>query len=138
VVSIFDDSHAAEAANVRVAELAAVVEREKNVSVRDYRSFGRTDDKLPRHSQMNQQRRAAVVGGRGLEIEHEKFSVSSHGGNLAAGQGLLDGDGIVDEIRFAEANAEKTSSGQDGSKTARDGFYFGEFRHFSRLKVSTL
>jgi hypothetical protein len=56
--------------------------------------------------------------------------VSSHGGDLAAGQGLLDGGRIVDEIRFAQANAEKSSSGQDGSKTACDGFYFGEFGHF--------
>ena len=52
-VAIFDDSHASEAANVRVAEFAAVIEREKNVSVRDDRSFGWTDDELPRHSQMN-------------------------------------------------------------------------------------
>ena len=125
-----DDSHASEAANVRVAELAAVVEREKNVSVRDYRSLGRTDDELARHSQMNQQGGAAVIGARGLKIEHEKFAVPSHGGDLAAGQGLLHGGRIVDEIRFAEANAEKSSAGQDGSKTSRDGFYFGEFRHF--------
>lgn len=54
VRAIFDHSHTAEAANVRVAELAAIIEREKNVSVRDYRSFGRADDELPRHSQVNQ------------------------------------------------------------------------------------
>ena len=54
-VAIFDDSHASEAANVRVAEFAAVVEREKNVSVRDDWSFGWADDELARHSQMNQQ-----------------------------------------------------------------------------------
>ena len=123
------DSHASEAANVRVAELAAVIEREKNVSVRDYRSFGRTDDELPRHSQMDQQGGPAVIGARGLKIEHEKFAVSSHGGDLAAGQVLLHGGRIVDEIRFAQTNAEETSSGQDGSKTSCDGFYFGEFRH---------
>ena len=125
------DSHASEAANVRVAELAAVIEREKNVSVRDDRSFGWTDDELPRHSQMNQQRGAAVIGARGLKIEHEEFAVPSHGGDLAAGQSLLHGGRIVDEIRFAEANAEESSSGQDGSKTACDGFYFGKFGHFA-------
>lgn len=53
----------------------------------------------------------------------------SHGGDLAARQSLLQGRRIVDEIRFAQANAEKSSAGQDGSKAARDGFYFGKFRH---------
>jgi hypothetical protein len=79
---------------------------------------------------MNQQGGAAVIGARGLKIEHEKFSVSSHGGDLAAGQRLLHGGRIFDEIRFAQANTEKSSSGQDGSETAGDGFYFGEFGHF--------
>jgi hypothetical protein len=130
------DSHASEAANVGVAELAAIIEREKNVSVRDYGSLGWTDDELARHSQVNQQRGAAVIGARGLKIEHEKFSVPSHGGDLAAGQGLLHGGGIFDEIRFAQANAEESSSGQDGSETARDGFYFGEFGHFCDSKLA--
>jgi hypothetical protein len=130
VVTIFDDSHASEAANVRVAQLAAIVEREKNVSVRDYGSLGWTDDKLPRHSQMNQQGGAAVMGARGLKIQHEKFAVSSHGGDLAAGQSLLHGGRIVDEICFAQANAEESPSGQDGSETTCDRFYFGEFGHF--------
>jgi hypothetical protein len=124
------DSHASEAANVRVAELATIIEREKNVSVRDYGSLGWTDDELARHSQVNQQGGAAVIGARGLKIEHEKFAVSSHGGDLAAGQGLLHGGGIFDEICFAEANAEESSSGQDGSEATCDGFYFGEFGHF--------
>ena len=53
----------------------------------------------------------------------------SHGGDLAAGKRLLHGGRIVDEICFAEANAEKSSAGQDGSEAACDGFYFGEFRH---------
>lgn len=129
-LAIGDDSHASEAANIGVAKLAAVVESEKDVSVRDDRSLGGADDELPRHSQMNQQRGAGAIGARGLKIEHEKFSVSADGRDLAAGQGLLEGGRIVDEIRFAEANAEKSSSGQGGSKAARDGFYFGEFRHF--------
>lgn len=109
--TIADNSYASEAANVRVTELAAVVEREKNVRVRDYGSLGWTDDELARHSQVNQQGGAGVIGARGLKIEHEKFAVPSHGGDLAAGQGLLDGGRIVDEIRFAEANAEESSSG---------------------------
>src|SRR5690348_6771752 len=134
--AIFDDSHAAEAANVRVAELAAIVEREKDVSVRDHWSFGWTDDELPRHSQMNQQGRAAVIGARGLKIEHEKFAVPSHGSDLAAGQGLLHGGRIVDKIRFAEPDADNSSFGQDGSKTARDGFYFGKFRHLCSSKLA--
>jgi hypothetical protein len=52
-VAIFDDSHAAEAANVRVAKFTAVVEREKDVSVRHHRRFGRTNDELAGHSQMD-------------------------------------------------------------------------------------
>ena len=136
MLAILDDSHASEAANVRVAELAAIVEREKNVSVCDYRSLGRTDDELARHSQMNQQGGVAVIGARGLKIEHEKFAVSSHGGDLAAGQGLLHRSRIIDEIRFAQADAEKSSAGQDGSETACDGFYFGEFGHFCDSKLA--
>jgi hypothetical protein len=62
------DSHASEAANVRVAELAAIIEREKNVSVRDHRSFGWTDDELARHSEVNQQGGAGIIGARGLKI----------------------------------------------------------------------
>lgn len=131
------DAHASEAANIGVAELAAVVEWEKNVSVCDYGSFGGTDDELPRHSQMNQQGGAAIIGASGLKIEHEKFAVSSDGGDLAAGQGLLDGGRIVDEIRFAQTDAEKSSAGQNGSKAARDGFYFRKFRH-DGFDVSTL
>jgi hypothetical protein len=136
VVAIFDDSHTSEAANVRVAEFATIIEREKNVSVRDDRSLGWTDDELARHSQVNQQGGAAVIGACGLKIEHEEFAVSSHGGDLAAGQGLLHGGRIVDEIRFAQANTEKSSSLQDGSETAGDGFYFGEFGHFCDSKLA--
>lgn len=51
--TIRDDAHATEAANVRVTKFTAVVEREKDVSVRYHRRFGRTNDKLPRHSQMD-------------------------------------------------------------------------------------
>ena len=121
--------HASEAANVGVAQLAAIVEQEKNVSVRDYGSLGRANDELARHSQMDQQRGAAIIGAGGLKIEHEKFSVSANGGDAAAGEGLLQGGRIVDEIRLAQANAENSSAGQDGSKAARNGFDLGKFGH---------
>jgi hypothetical protein len=122
-------AHAAEAANVRVAQLAAIVEREKDVSVRDYGSLGRANDELARHSQMDQQRGAAIIGARGLKIEHEKFSVSANGGDATAREGLLQCGRIVDEIGLAEANAENSSSWQDGSQAARNGFDLGKFGH---------
>lgn len=131
VLAIFDDAHTPEAANVGVTQLTAVVEKDKNVSVRYHRRFSRANDKLACHSQMNQQRRAAAVGAGGLEVEHEKFSVPPNRGDAATGQSLLHGGGIVDEIRLAEANAENSSSGQDGSQAARNGFYLGEFGHFA-------
>ncbi len=127
--TVGDNPHASEAANVGVAELAAVVEREKNVSVRDHRRFSGANDKLTRHSQMNQQRGAGLIGTCRLEVQQEKFSVSANGGDLAARQSLLHGGRIVDEIRLAQADTEKSSSGQDGSQAARNGFYLGEFRH---------
>lgn len=71
----------------------------------------------------------AVIAARGIKIQHEKFSVSSNGGDAAAGQSLLHRGGIVDEIGFAEANAKNSSSGQDGSQTARDGLNFGKLGH---------
>ncbi len=129
VLAILDDSHASEAANVGVAQLTSVVEREKDVGVRDYRSFGWTDDELPRHSQMNQQSGAGVIGARGLEIEHKKFAVPSNCDDATTGEALLEGGRIVDEIRFAEANAEDSSSGERGSQAARNGFYLREFGH---------
>jgi hypothetical protein len=129
VLAIFDDAHAAEAANVRVAEFAAIVEREKNVSVRHHRRFRRANDELPRHSQVNQQRGAAVIGTRGLKIQHQKFAVSADGSDPATGEDLLDRVRIVDEIGFAQANAVNSSSGQDCSQTARDGFNFGKLGH---------
>jgi hypothetical protein len=55
--------------------------------------------------------------------------VSADCGDLAAGEGLLQGCWIVNEIRLAETNAENSSSGQDGSEAARYGFYFGKFGH---------
>ncbi len=129
VLAILDDSHASEAANVRVAELAAVVEREKDVSVRHHRRFRRENDELTRHSQMNQQRGVGVIDARGLEVEHEKFSVSANRDDATTRERLLEGGRIIDEIRFAETNAENSSAGQCGSQAARNGFYLGEFGH---------
>lgn len=78
---------------------------------------------------MNQQRRAAADGARALEVEHEKFSVSSNCDDAATREALLEGGRILDEIRFAEANAENSPAGQCGSQAAGNSFYFGEFRH---------
>ncbi len=124
-----DDSHTSEAANVGVAQLTAIVEREKDVSVRHHRRFRWANDKLTRHSQMNQQRGAGVIGTRRLEVQHEKFSVSSNCDDATTREALLEGSRIVDEIRFAEANGENSPSGERGSQAARNSFYFGEFGH---------
>jgi hypothetical protein len=129
VTAILDDSHASEAANVGVAQLTAIVEREKDVSVRHHRRFRRANDKLTRHSQMNEQSGPDVIGARGLKVQHEKFSMSSNGDDATTREGLLEGGRIVDEIRFAEANAEDSSSGKCSSQAACNGFYFGEFGH---------
>ena len=48
--------HFAEAANVGVAKFAAVVEREKYVSMRHDGRLERADDDLPGHAQMNEER----------------------------------------------------------------------------------
>jgi hypothetical protein len=50
VSAIGQHAHAAEAANVGVAELAAIIQGEEDVGVRDHRSFGWTGDELARHS----------------------------------------------------------------------------------------
>ena len=128
-LAILDDSHASEAANVGVAQLAAIVEGEKDVSVRHHRRFRWANDKLTRHSQMNEQRGAGVIGARRFEIQHEKFSMSADGGDATTGEALLEGGRIVDEIRFAKANGENSPSGEHGSQAARNGFYFREFGH---------
>ncbi len=128
-LAVLDDSHASEAANVGVAQLTAIVEREKDVSVRHHRRFRRANDKLTGHSQMNEQRGAGVIGAPRLEIQHEKFSVSADGDDATTGEALLEGGGIIDEIRFAKANGENSPSGERGSQAACNGFYFGEFGH---------
>ncbi len=129
-------AHATEATNVGVAQLAAIVEREKNVSVRDYGSLGRTNDELARHSEVDQQRGAAIIFAGGLKIQDQKFSVSADCGDAAAREGLLQGGRIVDEIRLAEANAENSSAGQDSSQAARYGFDLGKFGHFGNSKLA--
>jgi hypothetical protein len=122
-------AHAAEAANVGVAQLAAIVQSEEDVGVRRDRGFSRTGDKLARHSEVDQERGAAIIGAGRFKIEHEKFSVSADCGDTAAREGLLQGGRIVDKIRLAEANAENSSAGQDGSQAARNGFDLGKFGH---------
>ena len=57
------DSHFAEAANVGVTKFAAVVEREEHMGMRRYGRFGRADDDLPGHAQMNQQRETYLASG---------------------------------------------------------------------------
>jgi len=129
-------AHAAEAANVGVAKFAAIVQSDEDVGVRRDRSFSRTGDKLARHAEVDQQRGAAIIGAGRFKIQHEKFSVSADGGDAAAGEGLLQGGRVVDEIRLAETNAENSSSWQDGSEAARYSFNFGEFGHFGDSKLA--
>jgi hypothetical protein len=50
-----DDGQAAKAANVRVAELAAVIQQERGVCMEPRRLVCALGDKLPRHSQVNEQ-----------------------------------------------------------------------------------
>jgi hypothetical protein len=73
VVSIGEQRHAAEPANVVVTELAAIIEREKNVCVKRHRSIRRADADFASHAEMNEQR--TFFRGRlpRLEVERKKF-----------------------------------------------------------------
>jgi hypothetical protein len=124
------DAHVAEAADIRVAKLAAVVEREPDVGVGRGGGGGFVEDQLASHAQMDDQPegRRSGRGGFGIELEEEHFAVAADFGEAAAGEQRFDSLGLVNEIGFAETDGEDAAAGE-GSEAAGYGFDFGKFGH---------
>src|ERR1700730_15830394 len=70
--------------DVRISQLAAIVERKKRVRVWRDRSFGRTRYDLPGHPQVNQEREFRWVSLRGFQFENEKLPVAPHPDDAAS------------------------------------------------------
>jgi hypothetical protein len=65
----------------------------------------------------------------GREAKEHEFAVTLDSFNAAAGQVLFEGDGIVNEIGFAEADGENAAAEDRAAEATGDGFDFGEFGH---------
>src|SRR5580658_3752415 len=117
--------HLAEAADVGVAEFAAVVQSKEDVGMRLDGRLGRAGYDLPGHSQMDQQREILRAVLRVFQFDDEKLSMPSHAVDPAAGQITLQCGRVLNEIRFAQAHSEDAPSGQDRAQTSNNCLDFG-------------
>ena len=127
--AICKNPDAPEPANVGVAQLAAIIEHEKHVSMRSNAGFRGTRHNLPSHAEVNLKRELRAGGNRALEIQQEKFSEAAHGSDPATRQIPLDGRGIINEICFPQTHAEDAPPRQHSLQSAGDGLDFRQFRH---------
>jgi hypothetical protein len=123
------NSKTSKSPDVRISQLAAIVERKKRVRVWHDRRFGRTRYDLPGHAQMNQERESRRVFVRGFEVENDKFPVAAHARDPAFGQPLLEGGRVLDEIGFAQPHVNNAPSGQHGLQSPHDRFDFRQLWH---------
>ncbi len=128
--AIRKNPNSSEATNVRVAQLAAIIESEKHVSMRSNAGVRGTRHNLPRHAEVNLKRELRAGGIRALEIQQEKLAEATYTGDPAARQFPLDGRRIIDEICFPQAHAEDAPTRQHRLQSAGDGLDFWQFRHF--------
>ena len=128
--TIRKNPNSSEASNVCVAQLAAIIESEKHVSMWRNAGFGGTGHDLSRHAEMNLERELRAAASRALEIQQEKLAEAAHRGDPAARQFPLEGRRIIDEISFPQAHAEDAPTRQHCLQSASNGLDFGQFRHF--------
>ena len=131
---IREHRHPAEAANVRVTKLPAVIQREKDVRVRRNGNFRRTGYDLSGHAEVNQKRRFVFASVRGFQLNEDKLSVTPHGDDSAARKLQLQRARIVDEIRFAQPDGQYAPARQHCTQTANDRLDFRQLRHISILR----
>lgn len=125
------EPHLAEAPNVRVAKLEAIVQFYERVRVRQNRFVRLARHQLARHAKVNEKvKRRAQIAER-LECHRDKFSIAFDARNAAARQLFAERDRILNEIGFAEANAHDAAANKRASQSAHDGFDFGQFRQSS-------
>ncbi len=127
-----DDGEAAKAANVRVTQLAAVIQHECGVRMKPRGLVRALGDKLPRHSQVNEQgltrltRRRAVSG---CKPQQKKLAEALHGYDLVPRKVALERRRIVHEIGFSQTHGEDAAAHQHRTQAARDRFDFRQLRH---------
>lgn len=121
LIGVRQDSHAAEAANVGVTQLATIIEGEEDMRVRARGRFGRVHDELAGHAEMNEQGEFTVAVARGSEFKDDEFSVAADLVDAPAGEIAFERDGIVDEVRLAEAHSHDAPAWQDGFQPAHYG-----------------
>jgi len=135
--------HAPEAAGIGIAQLAAVVEPEPNMSVFCAGMRSRARGKLPGHSQVNQKGRGRCVSilrpffllPGGGESEQHEFSVALDRFDLSSGKMLLKRRRIIDKVSFAQHDGQNAAADDALLQSARDGLDLGEFRHSSSLSI---
>src|ERR1700722_2307390 len=78
-----------------------------------------------------------LASARGFQLDHNKFAVTPHGRNLAAGQLQFQRGGIVNEVRLAQTHIQDALARQHRSQTAYYCLNFRQFRHTSPHKKGT-
>ena len=126
------DAHASEAANVGVAQLATVVEGEKDMRVRAGGGSSGIDDELAGHAEVHDQRKFSHAIRR-CQLKDQEFSVAADLLDMRAGEIALERGGIVDEVGFTQAHAEDAAARQDGPEAADDSLDFRQLWHAKTL-----
>ena len=122
---------------VRITQLAVVIEQKKRVCVFLTRLSRRIGGDLSCHSEMHEQRSrrsVAICNSRVNPVDRRKpqqhkFSVALDGLDLPTGKMLFEGNGIVNEIRFAQPHRHDSSADDGTPQPSRYCFDFGKFRH---------
>ena len=121
LIRVRQDSNTSETASVGVTQFAAIVEGEEDVRVRARGRFGRVHDELAGHAEMNEQGKFTVAVARGSEFKDDEFSVTADLVDAPAGEIAFERDGIVHEVRLAEAHLHDAPAWQDGFQPAHYG-----------------
>ena len=127
-----DEKDAAKAANVRVAQFAAIIEPEKTVRMRRDRFTGMAHRKLTRHPQMDHQVQtfAKWIGWNpALKPDADEFAKPFNVGDSRSRQLFRQCHRIINEIRLAQPNINDCASRQRRTHPAHYSFDFGKLRH---------
>src|SRR5712692_3093770 len=120
---------AAEAADIGVAEFAAVVEQQLRVRVKRRRLLGGLRGELAGHAQVHDQKARTAGAVRRPETQQKEFPIASDVFDARARQIAFERRRIVHEIRLAQPHGEDAPAGQRGAQPASDGLDFRQFRH---------
>jgi hypothetical protein len=134
--------HPPETARVGVAEFSAIVEFEEDVGVLAVRRGGGLRSKVAGHTKVNEKsgllftvfRHRMAIGEARRKTQQHELAEPFDGFDAATRKMLLEGNGIVDEIGFAEADGKNAAAGDRGGKSASDGFDFRKFGHGRKPK----